>query len=52
MNDLTRRFKLRDTKFANPHGLSNKFNKSTAADMAKLSFHAMKNYTFREIVKA
>lgn len=38
------------SNFANPHGLSNPANYSTALDLAKLSAHAMKNPLFRKIV--
>lgn len=39
-----------NSNFANPHGLSNINNYSTADDVCKLSIEAMKNQTFREVV--
>jgi len=50
MNRLAFEFNLRNTHFINPHGLSNKNNKSTASDMAKLTWHAMQLEVFRKIV--
>lgn len=38
------------SSWANPHGLSNCNNLSTAEDVAKLAMHCMKNAKFREIV--
>jgi len=38
MNNWARIFKLKLTNFANPHGLVNKFNKSTAAEAAAVKF--------------
>lgn len=38
------------TNWANPHGLSNLNNISTAEDVAKLVMHCMKNIRFREVV--
>ena len=37
MNRYARAFGLESTNYANPHGLSHKNNKSTAADIGKLS---------------
>lgn len=37
MNKYCRSLNLKNTKFINPTGLSNKYNKSTAIDIAKLS---------------
>jgi D-alanyl-D-alanine carboxypeptidase (penicillin-binding protein 5/6) len=39
------------TKFANPHGLMNKDNKSTAYDIAKLACYALKNEIIKSVVK-
>eukprot|EP01016_Furgasonia_blochmanni_P041974 TRINITY_DN5525_c0_g1_i4.p1 TRINITY_DN5525_c0_g1~~TRINITY_DN5525_c0_g1_i4.p1 ORF type:complete len:255 (+),score=20.56 TRINITY_DN5525_c0_g1_i4:855-1619(+) len=41
---------LEDTVYVNPHGLSNKFNRSSAHDLAKLCFFCMKNEMFERIV--
>lgn len=38
------------SNFANPHGLSNTNNYSSADDVAKLCIYAMKNLEFRKIV--
>jgi len=43
-------FHLKQTKFSNPHGLSDKGNKSTAHDIAFLAFHALKDPMFAKIV--
>jgi D-alanyl-D-alanine carboxypeptidase len=50
MNVMAVRLRLNDTKFASVHGLSNKNNKSTASDIAKLTTIALKNKIFREII--
>jgi len=42
---------LKNTKFANPHGLPNNLSKSTANDVAKLCCICMKLENFRYIVK-
>jgi D-alanyl-D-alanine carboxypeptidase len=39
------------TNFDSPHGLINKFNYSTAYDMAVLTGHCMRYSLFRKIVK-
>lgn len=44
-------FKLSWTFFDSPHGMTNRFNTSTAHDLAKLSAYAMKNAQFSKIVK-
>ena len=49
MNRLARVLVLRNTKFANPHGLPHQEARSTAADLAKLCCHCMKNELFRKI---
>lgn len=41
MNRYGRALGLESTNFANPHGLSHKNNKSTAADIGKLACIAM-----------
>ena len=50
MNRYARALGLESTNFANPHGLSHKYNKSTAADIGKLSCIAMQDPLLREIV--
>ena len=50
MNRTARELQLNNTKYTNPHGLMNKFNKSTTNDQAKLSAYAMQNEGFRSIV--
>ena len=37
MNKIAKELNLQSTFFSNPHGLVNKFNKSTAHDIALLS---------------
>jgi D-alanyl-D-alanine carboxypeptidase (penicillin-binding protein 5/6) len=49
MNKVARECGMKNTRFANAHGLSNQFNKSTAEDMAKLATIAMKNQLFAKI---
>lgn len=51
MNETARKLGLSNTYFTNPHGLANRLNRSTAYDMAKLSFWAMKIPLFSQIVK-
>lgn len=50
MNSIAMQLGLKDTIFANPHGLINSFSKSSASDIAKLSCVAMKNNDFKSIV--
>jgi len=50
MNKTARNNGLFNTIFNNPHGLSDKINKSTAEDIAKLSILALKSTLFKEIV--
>ena len=51
MNKYAHELNLRNTNYNNTHGLSNKYNKSSTADQAKLSHHAIQNYDeFRKIV--
>lgn len=52
MNELARKIGMTQTTFANPHGLANKYNKSTAFDLAKLCIESMKNPKFRKIVSS
>jgi serine-type D-Ala-D-Ala carboxypeptidase (penicillin-binding protein 5/6) len=49
MNRLARSLNLRNSKFANPHGLPHQEARSTAADLAKLCSLCLKNDLFRKI---
>jgi len=51
MNANAKNLKLSGTTYANPHGLANPYNKSTAADIAKLSSICMGMPLFAEIVR-
>ena len=51
MNEKAKTLGLKGTHFANPHGLHNEENYTTASDMAKIALEAMKNETFRSIVE-
>jgi serine-type D-Ala-D-Ala carboxypeptidase (penicillin-binding protein 5/6) len=50
MNLTARKLDLSRSSWANPHGLSNVNNISTAEDVAKLCMYAMKIPQFREVV--
>ena len=50
MNRYARALGLDSTNYANPHGLSHKNNKSTAADIGKLACIAMQDPLMRQIV--
>ena len=50
MNRYARALGLESTNYAKPHGLSHKNNKSTAADIGRLSCITMQDPIFREIV--
>lgn len=50
MNEKAKEIGMKDSSFANPHGLDNENHYSTAYDMALLTKHAMKNETFKTIV--
>lgn len=50
MNEKARALGLSDTHFANPHGLDDPKNYSTALDLARLSAYALKNEDFLRIV--
>ena len=50
MNERARELGLKDTRFANPHGLDAEENYSTAFDLALLARAAMENEQFRRIV--
>ena len=43
MNTNAKRFKMKSTFYANPHGLVNNRNKSTCHDLALLCMEAMEN---------
>ena len=49
MNDRARELGLCQTRFANPHGLDDGENNSTAADLARLACAAMDNETFARV---
>lgn len=50
MNDKAHFLGLKDTHFANPHGLDSDQNYSTARDLAKLAVYAMDNPIFVQTV--
>lgn len=50
MNRLSWNIGMSSSNFANPHGLANPSNYSTALDLCKLCTYAMKNPQFRAIV--
>ena len=50
MNSNAKKFNMNSTFYANPHGLVNNRNKSTAYDLGLLCLIAMENPQFREIV--
>ncbi len=50
MNKLSKELDLRNTNFANPHGLQNNYNKSSSWDLGRLTYHAIKYEEFRKIV--
>ena len=50
MNKVSKRISMKNSNFANPHGLSNPDNYSCAEDLGKLCTHAMQNQTFRNVV--
>ncbi|MFD2672850.1 D-alanyl-D-alanine carboxypeptidase family protein [Marinicrinis sediminis] len=51
MNQKAEAIGMTHSQFRNPHGLDEDGHYSTAVDMAKLSAYALRNETFREIVK-
>ncbi|BCU81707.1 D-alanyl-D-alanine carboxypeptidase DacB [Polycladomyces abyssicola] len=51
MNEKAAYLGLENTHFANPHGLDAPEHYSSAADLARLTAYALKNPTFREIVR-
>lgn len=50
MNKVAKELDLRNTNFANPHGLANSNNKSSCWDQARLTYYALKSEEFRKIV--
>ena len=52
MNQTAQVFGMTNTQFMNPHGLHNDYHYTTARDLATLSYEAMKNETFRDIVRS
>ena len=50
MNITAMRLHLKTTRYANPHGLADKANHSTAYDVGQLSAHVMKNAVIQKIV--
>ena len=51
MNEKAAELGLEQTQFRNPHGLDAQGHYTSAIDLAKLSAYALRNATFREIVK-
>lgn len=50
MNKTARRLGMKSTNYANPHGLADKANHSSALELAFLANYCMKNETFSKIV--
>ncbi len=50
MNNKAKELGLKDTSFANPHGLDSENHYTTAYDLAKLTVYALKNKEFAKIV--
>lgn len=50
MNRKAKQLKLYRTSFANPHGLGNVLNYSSASDILILSGHASENREFKKIM--
>lgn len=50
MNKLAKSLGMENTRFTNPHGLSQITNVSTAENLAKLCTYAMKNRLFLNVV--
>lgn len=51
MNNKASELGCTGTHFVNTHGLTDENHYTTAEDMGKIAYYAMKNATFREIVK-
>ena len=52
MNKTASKYSLKNTTFYNPHGLSEKGNKSTVDDLGKLAVYAMNNLLVETIVNS
>ena len=50
MNKLAKQLKLQNTSFDNPHGLANKYNVSSANDLAIATREFIKVAEFRDII--
>lgn len=50
MNKTSASLGLKSTKFSNPHGLSDKANRSTACDLGRVAFTGLKNALIEKIV--
>lgn len=50
MNETAEKAGATNTNFVNPHGLHHDEHYTTAHDLCKISYYAMQNETFREIV--
>ena len=49
MNKTATKLRLRNTSFSNPHGLSNKGNKSTAEDISILCCYFIKDEFLKSV---
>ena len=47
MNKMARKVHMKKTNYANPHGLADKSNHSTALEQSYLAAYCMRNETFR-----
>lgn len=52
MNETARQLGLQSTHYANPHGLDDNEQYSTAYDLAVLTSHALRNEAFRTVVSS
>lgn len=50
MNETAQKAGAKNTNFVNPHGLHHEMHYTTARDLCLISYYAMKNETFRNIV--
>ncbi len=50
MNDTAKKFGATNTHFDNTHGLDSATHYTTAFDLAQITYHALENATFKEIV--
>jgi D-alanyl-D-alanine carboxypeptidase (penicillin-binding protein 5/6) len=51
MNQVAKELKLKNTNFCSAHGMHHDQNYSSAYDIARLSYHCMKNQTFKQLVR-